>query len=103
MRIEFVPVKCPACNASVDVDSNLSTAYCSYCGNKLIVKNPYKTEHYRKEDKHVYIHNDVQNSKEYYKYKKAEEEQKTERFRMKMAMATLGIMILMLLLLQCGF
>lgn len=37
--MNFVAAKCPSCGADIQVDQNLETAYCSYCGSNIIVQN----------------------------------------------------------------
>lgn len=37
--------KCPNCGASLELDSSLETAYCQYCGYKIVLHETQKTEH----------------------------------------------------------
>lgn len=41
-KVTLVPAKCPQCGADIDVDKNLETAFCSYCGTKIIIKDVVK-------------------------------------------------------------
>lgn len=38
----LIPAKCPQCEANVELDKNLETAFCSYCGTKIIIKDIVK-------------------------------------------------------------
>ena len=37
--MNFVAAKCPNCGAEIQVDKNLETAFCSYCGSKMLVQD----------------------------------------------------------------
>ena len=39
MAIEMVSVKCPDCGATLSVEGDRKTAFCSYCGSKIILHN----------------------------------------------------------------
>ncbi len=39
MSIKFVSVKCPDCNATLSIEENRETAFCTYCGAKVIIHN----------------------------------------------------------------
>ena len=49
MAIQLVSVQCPNCNANLEIESDRETAFCTYCGAKIIVSN---------ENEHVYRHID---------------------------------------------
>ena len=44
-QIKFVSATCPECNGHLQLDTNLKTAYCQYCGAQCIVENVHKKEH----------------------------------------------------------
>ncbi len=49
MAVQFISVKCPNCNANLQVEEGRTFAYCSYCGSKVMIHN--ENEHiYRKID-----------------------------------------------------
>lgn len=37
--IKMIPVKCPECGASIEIDKERSFGFCSYCGSKVIINN----------------------------------------------------------------
>ena len=41
-RIKFVSAICPECKGHLELDSNLKTAFCQYCGAQCIVENAPK-------------------------------------------------------------
>lgn len=43
-QIQFVSAICPKCKGHLELDSNLETAFCQYCGAQCIVKNAPKKE-----------------------------------------------------------
>ena len=43
-QIQFVSAICPECKGHLELDSNLETAFCQYCGAQCIVKNAPKKE-----------------------------------------------------------
>lgn len=51
MSIQFIPVKCPNCNSSFDIEKGQKEAYCAYCGTKILVDNGRDYEYtYRRVD-----------------------------------------------------
>ena len=73
----FVPAICPQCNASLDLNSDLETAFCTYCGTSLIVKdviqkvkivgNPTLKNYLKLGDRH-YNNYDYKEAKDNYKH-----------------------------------
>lgn len=47
--INMVAAKCPQCGADIEIDSSRESAFCTYCGAKIILTN---------ENEHVYRHVD---------------------------------------------
>ena len=45
MSISTVVVKCPACGAELNVNSDREFSFCSYCGSKIMLNN---------ENEHIY-------------------------------------------------
>ena len=43
-RIKFVSAICPECKGHLELDSNLKTAFCQYCGAQCVVENAPKKE-----------------------------------------------------------
>ena len=41
-QIKFVSAICPECKGYLELDSNLGTAFCQYCGAQCIVENAPK-------------------------------------------------------------
>lgn len=39
MAIKMIPVTCPRCNASIDVDANRDYCFCTYCGTKILMED----------------------------------------------------------------
>ena len=39
MAINFIAVKCPECGANLSIESNRETAFCTYCGTKILIHN----------------------------------------------------------------
>ena len=48
-QVKFVSAICPECKGHLELDSNLETAFCQYCGAQCIVENAPKIE--KKQDK----------------------------------------------------
>ena len=40
--MEFVQMKCPNCNADLEVEDSIDSFYCKYCGTKIIVEGQSK-------------------------------------------------------------
>ena len=40
--MEFVQMKCPNCNADLDIDEGIDSFYCKYCGTKILVNGQSK-------------------------------------------------------------
>ena len=38
-KIKFISAICPECNGHLELDANLETAFCQYCGAQCIVEN----------------------------------------------------------------
>ena len=43
-QVNFVSAICPECRGHLELDSNLETAFCQYCGTQCIVENAPKKE-----------------------------------------------------------
>ena len=43
-KTKFVAAICPECKGHLELDSNLQTAFCQYCGAQCIVENAPKKE-----------------------------------------------------------
>ena len=39
MAIQFITIKCPECGANQQLDKNRDSAYCTYCGAKIMISN----------------------------------------------------------------
>ena len=39
MAIKLISVKCPECNAVLDLEENRKQAFCTYCGTKILINN----------------------------------------------------------------
>ena len=39
MAVRFVSVKCPNCNASLNIEEERTTVFCTYCGSKVLMQN----------------------------------------------------------------
>ena len=39
MSTKFVSVKCPECNAALDIEEGRNQCFCSYCGTKIRIDN----------------------------------------------------------------
>lgn len=39
MAIQMIRLKCPACGANLEIESDRKTAFCTYCGEKILVHN----------------------------------------------------------------
>lgn len=35
--MKFVQLRCPNCNANLEIESTLDTCYCQYCGTKIML------------------------------------------------------------------
>ncbi|MCH5267712.1 MAG: zinc ribbon domain-containing protein [Lachnospiraceae bacterium] len=49
MAVNIISVKCPNCEASLDIEADRNQVFCTYCGAKLIINN---------ENEYVYRHID---------------------------------------------
>lgn len=79
--ITFVKLTCPSCGANLEVDRNLKSCFCTYCGTKILLHNENeKVERYideaalaKQENERRKIEIEQQKEAEY-KARKAEEE-----------------------------
>ena len=39
MAIQFITIKCPECGASQQVENNRDSAFCTYCGAKIMISS----------------------------------------------------------------
>lgn len=39
MSVQLIPIKCPNCDASLNIEEGRKQLYCSYCGAKILVNN----------------------------------------------------------------
>ena len=39
MAVKLIPVKCPECGATLNIEENRTQAFCSYCGAKVLIHN----------------------------------------------------------------
>ena len=37
MAIQFITIKCPECGANQQLENNRDSAYCTYCGAKIMI------------------------------------------------------------------
>lgn len=71
--MKIVNLKCPQCNATLEVNENQNYTICKYCGTKLTIENENET----KVERLFRKYNNYVNSEEYKeKQKKREEENK---------------------------
>ena len=35
--MEFIQLKCPSCQASLEIEDTLDTCFCKYCGNRIVI------------------------------------------------------------------
>lgn len=87
--MKIVNLKCPQCNASLEVNDNQNYAICKYCGTKVTIENENETKVERLFRKYTnYV-----NSEEYKEKKKKREEENK-----KAAMwSTIGVFTFLLL------
>lgn len=47
MAIKIIPIECPKCNATLNIEADREFAFCSYCGAKVFIHDDhrYKFEH----------------------------------------------------------
>lgn len=43
-KIKFISAVCPNCKGNLELDANLETAFCQYCGAQCIVQNAPKKQ-----------------------------------------------------------
>ena len=43
-KIKFISATCPKCQGNLELDANLETAFCQYCGAQCIVENARRKE-----------------------------------------------------------
>lgn len=76
--MKLISVKCPECNASIDISTNKKECFCSYCGNKIILDDGSSTI------THIYINKTKEKEIELEHEKLLNERQKdAERHRKK--------------------
>jgi len=49
MSVSLIPIRCPKCGANLNIEEGRSTAFCTYCGTKILIHN---------ENEHIYRHID---------------------------------------------
>lgn len=44
MAVKFIPIKCPECDADLDIEEGRKVMFCSYCGRKIMMvdENEFK-------------------------------------------------------------
>ena len=48
--MKLISLKCPECNAKLDVEEGRKQVYCTYCGTKILLDNENETVHRRIDD-----------------------------------------------------
>lgn len=43
-EVKFISATCPVCKGNLQLDANLETAFCQYCGAQCIIENAPKKE-----------------------------------------------------------
>ncbi|MCR5600087.1 MAG: hypothetical protein K6G33_05035 [Ruminococcus sp.] len=82
--MKLITLKCPNCDATLEVQDGIDTFYCMYCGNKIMLdgmsKVAYQSKVKVKEMEHKEHIVDKQNEQERFKLiMKAEEEKRSDR------------------------
>lgn len=67
--MKLIAVKCPQCDATIDIDENRKSCFCSYCGAKIIIDDGSRTY------THVFIDKTREKEIELEKLKLAKEEE----------------------------
>ena len=44
--VHMIPVKCPACGASLQIEDDRDKFFCSYCGTQILLNDDTVTKHY---------------------------------------------------------
>lgn len=39
MSVSFISVKCPECNSNLNIEEERKSAFCTYCGAKILISN----------------------------------------------------------------
>lgn len=91
--MEFVQMKCPNCNADLDVENSLDTFYCKYCGTKIMLEG--QSRHVVKAKTKMHIVDKIgEMQKEYHREKEEVDKRSSEKLR-KAAPWFIGFMLLM--------
>ena len=41
--MKLIAVKCPQCDATIDIDENRKSCFCSFCGAKILIDDGSRT------------------------------------------------------------
>lgn len=56
MSLQFISVKCPQCGAMLDLENNRKQAFCTYCGNRIILYNDNEQTFKYNKNENTYRH-----------------------------------------------
>ena len=88
---KIIPLKCPGCNANIEIESGRKQYFCQYCGTKILVDDSSRT--------YTHVHIDKTREKEIeFETKKFEYEQKKEKSKTRKKLAIIISMMISLLL-----
>ena len=75
-KIKFISAVCPNCKGNLELDANLETAFCQYCGAQCIVENAPKKQ--RKQTKLEIVLDFVERQQSLRRKDKQDEQRKRE-------------------------
>lgn len=98
---EMKILKCPNCNAALEIENGLDTFYCKYCGYKILLNGQSKAA-YRAKTRIKELEHDERMADKQYKHEryKAEQEQKQKRIDNKVFIV---LLVAAMLFLWIGF
>ena len=94
--MEFIQMKCPNCNADLEVEDSIDSFYCKYCGTKILVEGQSKhVVNAKTKLRMMDMLGDMQ--KEYYR-DRAEREERQNKESNRAMLVMLAVMAVLLLL-----
>lgn len=80
-QIKFVSAICPECKGHLELDANLETAFCQYCGAQCIVENAPKKE--KKQNKLETVFDFIERQQSLIRQDKQERQRRIEKAEQK--------------------
>lgn len=95
--MKIIKLKCPSCNANLEINSERNNSYCKYCGAKLILEDEKETKAERIIKS---LGKEMKKSREYYSSNEYKERLKIQNEQTKKTFKLLGIFLIVYVILM---